>query len=706
MATLVLTTVGGAIGGPIGAALGAVLGQAVDQRLLAPAPRQGPRLTDLAVQTSSYGTQIPRVFGTMRIAGTVIWATDLIESRARQRGAKGQPSSTSYSYAASFAVALSSRPVIRVERIWADGNLLRGAAGDWKSAGGFRLHRGGEDQPVDPLIASVSQPTPAHRGIAYAVFEELQLADFGNRIPSLTFEVVADEGAVPIGTIARDLAGGAILGAGPAETVEGFAASGSSVAGSLDTLSQVASAWFVPEAGGLAMRNAAVDPLHLLDADATRETVRGTIDAVPISLALSHYDPARDYRIGTQHARRRGAGWREAAMELPAVLSATQARRVADTALLTREAARIRRRVTADIASIGVVPGQAVRIEGEADRWRVTSAAIEGLQVRLELLPIAPSAATRPADAGKPVPPPDRRVGRTLIEVFELPPLYDTPVDVPRLLVAAGGTELGWRSAFLSLSRDGIAWEDIGATAFPATIGMIEAPVPATTASLVDRIATISVAFPHDDIGLVPADEVALDRGANLALVGDELIQFAGAERLAPGRWRLRSLWRGRRGTDVAAHAAGARFVMIEPASLLPLPLPGATIPTTIVLSATGIGDDGQAQQRHTALSGRSVAPPSPVHLHAHRDAQGDLHARWRRRSRRGWRWIDGVDAPLVEEREAYRLTIETASNVRHAVVEVDTLLVPAAEIGGGAVTLTVRQIGTLAESPPAIITI
>ena len=41
--------------------------------------------------------------------------------------------------------------------------------------------------------------TPAHRGIAYAVFEQLQLADFGNRIPSLTFEVIADEAPVRVG---------------------------------------------------------------------------------------------------------------------------------------------------------------------------------------------------------------------------------------------------------------------------------------------------------------------------------------------------------------------------------------------------------------------------------------------------------------------------------------------------------------------------
>lgn len=99
MATLVLTAIGGLVAGPVGAALGALAGQAVDRDVLfRPSGRQGPRLSDLSVQTSSYGTPLPLVFGTMRVAGTVIWATDLSESRSTGSAGKGQPSVTTYSY--------------------------------------------------------------------------------------------------------------------------------------------------------------------------------------------------------------------------------------------------------------------------------------------------------------------------------------------------------------------------------------------------------------------------------------------------------------------------------------------------------------------------------------------------------------------------------------------------------------------------------
>src|SRR3546814_8373576 len=77
--------------------------------------------------------------------------------------------------------------------------------------------------------------TPAHRGFSYVVFEDLQLADYGNRIPSLTFEVFADEGEVGIAAIADALSGGKLTGTGT-QSVMGFVASGQSVADAVEPL--------------------------------------------------------------------------------------------------------------------------------------------------------------------------------------------------------------------------------------------------------------------------------------------------------------------------------------------------------------------------------------------------------------------------------------------------------------------------------------
>ena len=153
MATLVFSAIGTLIGGPVGGAIGAYIGQQVDSAIIGGPNVQGPRLNDLSVSTSSYGAAIPRHFGQMRVAGSIIWATDLAEHAQTQGGGKGSTSVTSYSYTSSFAVALSSRPLKGIGRIWADGVLLRGAAGDLKVGGALTFYPGDHSQMPDPTIA-------------------------------------------------------------------------------------------------------------------------------------------------------------------------------------------------------------------------------------------------------------------------------------------------------------------------------------------------------------------------------------------------------------------------------------------------------------------------------------------------------------------------------------------------------------------------
>ncbi len=227
MATLIFSALGTLVGGPLGGALGALAGRQVDAMIFGGGNREGPRLKELAATASSYGTPLPRHFGRMRVPGSVIWATDLVEHQLTEGGGKGRPSVTTFTYTASFAVALASRPIVSVGRIWADGNLLRGAAGDLKANGAFRLHTGEGDQIADPLIEQIESAAfcPAFRGLAYAVFENLDLGDFFNRIPALTFEVIADSGPFTVQTILDDVIDEADA-ALPLPGIDGFSCEG------------------------------------------------------------------------------------------------------------------------------------------------------------------------------------------------------------------------------------------------------------------------------------------------------------------------------------------------------------------------------------------------------------------------------------------------------------------------------------------------
>jgi hypothetical protein len=211
MAALLLSVAGAAAGGalfgPVGAIggrlIGALVGNVVDQRLFGrdiARTHEGPRLADLDIMASSEGAPIPRLYGRARLAGEVIWATQLEEAvttRAETTGGGGKGGSpavttttTTYSYFGNFAVGLCEGPIGSVMRVWADGKPLD------LSGVTMRFHRGSEEQTADPLIVAKEGEAPAYRGLAYVVFERLPLANFGNRIPQLSFEVMRPVGAL------------------------------------------------------------------------------------------------------------------------------------------------------------------------------------------------------------------------------------------------------------------------------------------------------------------------------------------------------------------------------------------------------------------------------------------------------------------------------------------------------------------------------
>ena len=195
--------IGGAVFGPAGAIAGRTLGgfasRFVDQALFGGRNRnvEGPQLADLDVMASTEGAPIPRAYGRVRLSGELIWATRLeefVSDRTDTTSGKGglgpKTTTTTYSYFANLAIGLCEGPIGHVLRVWADGKLLD------LTGITMRIHNGSETQAADPLIVAKegADNAPAYRGLGYVVFEQLPLADFGRRIPQLSFEVVRPVG--------------------------------------------------------------------------------------------------------------------------------------------------------------------------------------------------------------------------------------------------------------------------------------------------------------------------------------------------------------------------------------------------------------------------------------------------------------------------------------------------------------------------------
>ena len=222
MTTMILQAVGSTLAGGspdlIGGSYTALMGGLRPDRQITRL-HDGAHLTDMPSLVSTEGAPIPRIYGRVRLGGTLIWATRFREiitqttnetvtggSRGGLGGKGGSRSNratttvttvtNSYSYLGNFAIALCEGPVGFVRRIWADGQLL-----DW-SALTVRFYKGDDRQDPDPLIVAKegAENTPAYRGTAYLVFENFPLTPYGNRIPQFSFEVIR-----PVAGIARQI---------------------------------------------------------------------------------------------------------------------------------------------------------------------------------------------------------------------------------------------------------------------------------------------------------------------------------------------------------------------------------------------------------------------------------------------------------------------------------------------------------------------
>lgn len=638
MATLVLTVVGGIVGGPAGAAIGAAVGQQIDAQIFRPKGREGPRLADLKIQASTYGQQIPKLFGRMRVAGSVIWATDLIERRNKRGGGKGRPSTTEYSYAVSLAIALSSRPILGIGRIWADGNLLRGTSGTFQERCTFRWHGGSEDQAVDPLIASALGigASSAFRGVAYAVFEELELGAFGNRIPSLTFEVEADTGSTDAGLVGDSLLGeaGRCHGTWP---FAGYAASGDRLRDALGPLFEADGVRLAsgPDGWRLAPASLVGEPLALADFGEARridapgdrvERRRAPLSSLPGTIRLRHYEPARDYQLGQQTSDVAGGGARDERIDLPAVLPATSARALAQQLAAAAADGRETLIWRADLAALALTVGHIVTL-ADGSGWRLTGRTVRGSEILLELRRYQPlPAADLPAEPGVPVSAPDWPEAVGTVRLFDLPNMSGAPASAPRIAIAGAGSNDGWRGADCwFVPSAGAEPIPVGMVRPAAALGQLAESLAAGSSCLFDLAGVAVVELVNPAMTLESVSDSALLGGANRAMVGGELLQFGMAEAVTPGTWRLSRLLRGRGGTeDGMAHLAGEAFVMLDDPALLMLPemLGGWAENGGAALQWAPRGGT-MLTGIDMAPAGRALRPLAPVHGQVRPDGAG-----------------------------------------------------------------------------------
>jgi hypothetical protein len=422
---------------------------------------------------------------------------------------------------------------------------------------------------------------------------------------------------------------------------------------------------------------------------------------------MTYYDSDRDYQIGQMRASGGRGGARDERIELPAVLTAGQAKGLVEQALARRWRAGDRIRISLPPSRMDLSPGDAIQLEESAMTWVVQSVSIEEMAVIVEAEAAPVTVPALPADPGRPISEPDLTMGRTDLMLFEMPATLDEPGDLIQVHLAASNEGL-WKSVPVELMLGSQPLASVAVTR-RAIFGRAETLLDPRVPMICDELSTVDVKLANSGHVLLNVDEDALMAGANLASLGDELIQFGRAEPLGSGRFRLSKLLRGRRGTEWAAatHAVGEAFCLIDHAAIRRVELPTSGAGAMLAATAHGINDVAPLPTCQRLVSGESLRPPSPCHLKVLQEGIA-VRIQWTRRSHRGWSWTDGVGDADDPFGELYRLTIIGPAGQIMIECTSTTASVPISELPatpGQSVSLSVVTVGPMALSRAATTT-
>lgn len=394
----------------------------------------------------------------------------------------------------------------------------------------------------------------------------------------------------------------------------------------------------------------------------------------PRELTLKYIDALANYDPGTQRAMRQAAGsLSPATLDLPIVLEADHAAEVVWTHLMRAHAAKNPIKFALSHAYEALEPADAIAVplaNGDFQRIVIQKRTTARPLIEYEGVLEDPSVWDRAfpgIERGQlPRQNTPAELNDTELEIMDLPPLRQEDNRIVAYMAMSRASGNAWPGAMAYKSTDGGAsYTALYNTSAEATMGYIVTTLPAWSRGNVwDRENTVRVYLRRGTLS--SATELAVLNGANVAVVGNEIIQFANATLIGDGIWELDTLLRHRLGTEWAAltdHAMNTRFVLLTTASIRAVEYPLSDMNVARSYKAVTAG---QALADGTVESfsgiGNSVKPLAPVKVQGVRDMSDNLTVTWIRRARLNADWQDGFDVPLDEPSEQYRVYVFTSA--------------------------------------------
>jgi len=387
---------------------------------------------------------------------------------------------------------------------------------------------------------------------------------------------------------------------------------------------------------------------------------------LPVSVSLGYFDAFSDYRHSVAEARLiAGFSDRKSTVEIAAMLEASEAQGLADAVLADAWVMRETAQFALPPSAAALEPSDVIELSahGRSAQYRITSIEDAG-ERRIEAVRTEPAVYDR-------IPGPVRR------RAAAADPVYGPPVAVFLDLPLLRGDEIPhapYVAAFarpwpggLSVYRSAAGGAPFlaGRVGAPAVIGVLTEDLAPGPFGRWDRANTVRVRLFGG--ALEARAEIDVLAGANVAAIETpsgswEVVQFQAASLFGDALYELSGLLRGQAGTESAgeaAHPAGSRFVLIDP----------AVVQVDLKLDQRGlafdwrVGPEGAAMtdpafvETTAAFAGTGLRPLRPAHLTA-RKLGADIELSWVRRTRIGGDSWEAGEPPVAEETETYEVDI------------------------------------------------
>ncbi len=394
---------------------------------------------------------------------------------------------------------------------------------------------------------------------------------------------------------------------------------------------------------------------------------------LPKHINVVYLNRLANYQTSTQYSQREITSSREVeTLDFPLVISDQIAKNIADITLFSDWTGRTGYSFDLPIKYAQLDPSDVITltISGVAHRMRIISTYI-GTPSIVRVSAVAEDISNydfynTAGSSNNILLQENTSIPQTKLEMLDLPLFPSDDNDKAVMRLAGTGLASGWGGAVVYRSDDnGANYSRFASLENPAAIGTASTVLSNASSAVFDEKNTVTVIL-LGNAQLQSVTELAVLNGANVALLGNEIIQFKTATLINDGKYALSGLLRGRLGTEwaISSHSAGEKFVLLD-GSISKQIISSNMIGLLRQYKAVTVGNSlTSASAENFTYSGVALKPYSPVQITGTRDGSGNLTINWVRRTRGGGEWRDNVDVPLNETSELYDVEIMNGATV------------------------------------------